>query len=331
MLFEPIATSVDSIYLTTVVRRTLPYLSMNRSLRQLAIAETRAKANIPDAALFCTATSDAKTSEVSNSRGLSELRVTQELAAIPIAATWGHSSNIGELESIWRLRGATPRPLLILVGGWNRSRHVTPARVWPLASLDREGFDVAIPCLPWESRTGAGTRSFPSNDPCMNIVTASTFVNGLVQLVARARAQGHPSITVFATSLGAYLAALVATLPGAAGVDRFVFEKPLGRLSDLIRWHARGEPTWCHHVADRLQRVYRSVDPLEREPTAAPERVTVIGAKFDQVTPLHAAQSVADHFHVPLRPIEASHLFDPGRSRRLVRLAHEGARSQRGE
>jgi hypothetical protein len=141
----------------------------------------------------------------------------------------------------------------------------------------------------------------------------------LAQLVCHAKGQGHPSIVMCATSLGSHAVALLATLPEAQQVDRFLLEKPLGQLSDLIRWHARGDPIWCQHIADRLQRVYRSVCPLDRKPVASPEQVTVIGATFDQVTPIRAAQEVADHFHVPLRPIKASHLFDPDRSQRLLR------------
>jgi acetyl esterase/lipase len=164
---------------------------------------------------------------------------------------------------------------------------------------------------------------FPGNDPCANIVMTASIVSGLAQLVRYARSHQHPAIVVCATSLGAHLAALLATLPAAELVDGFILDKPLGQLSDLIRWHARGDSVWCHHVADRLQRVYRSVCPLDRRPKVAPERVTVIGAEFDRVTPMSAAQQVADHFQVELRPIKASHLFDPGRSSRLLQVLTE--------
>jgi hypothetical protein len=330
MLSNVIASSVDRAFLAATVRRSLPRLSIHRGLRRLAIAEARTQREIPDSALFCESARQGwtQTPGAANALGVRELRVTQVLEPIAIAAKWGCWTGMGELSSLWRLRDV-PRPLLVLVGGWNATRYLTPARLWPLAALDRLNVDIAIPCLQWRWRESNALRTFPSNDPCMNVIAVASLVNGLVQIIERARSQGHPSVSVFAASLGAHLAALVATLPAAQSVDRFVLEKPLGHLSDLVRWHAPGDPTWCHHVADRLERVYRSVDPLQREPTVAPERVTVIGATFDRVTPLEAAHSVASHFHVPLQPIKASHLFDPGRSRRLLQLAQGLPRSQR--
>jgi hypothetical protein len=320
MLLQRIAVGIDRAFLELSVRPTLPRLSMHRSFRKLLIAEQRTQSDIDDTALFCTSqcSLSVESAPVPNAREVREQRTTGILPSLPLAAKWGETGELQQPSARWYLR-TEPRPLAILVGGWSPFRPVEPFVRWPVESLDRAGFDVAVPSLPWK-RHGRreGVVTFPSADPCWNIVTMACVASALAQLVRHAKSQGHPSIVVCACSLGAHAVALLATLPEAQQVDRFLLEKPLGQLSDLVRWHARGDPMWCQHIADRLQRVYRSVCPLDRKPVASPEQMTIIGATFDQVTPIGAAQEVADHFQVPLRPIKASHLFDPSRTRRLL-------------
>jgi len=320
MFLQGIAAGLDRAFLELSVRPTLPRLSMHRSFRKLLIAEQRTQSDIGDAALFCTSQASlcVESTRAPNARGVRELQTTGTVPSLPLAEQWGDTGELHRPSAHWYLRGE-PRPLAILVSGWSPSLRIEPAVRWPVERLDRAGFDVAVPSLPWKrhSRRDA-VAAFPGADPCWNVVTMACVASELAQLVCHAKSQGHPSIVMCATSLGAHAVALLATLPGAQQVDRFLLEKPLGQLSDLIRWHARGDPMWCQHIADRLQRVYRSVCPLDRKPVASPAQMTVIGATFDQVTPIGAAQEVADHFHVPLRPIKASHLFDPGRTQRLL-------------
>ena len=321
MLLQGVAAGLDRAFLELSVRPSLPRLSMHRSSKKLLVAEQRTQSDIGDAALFRTSQASlcVESTQASSTGGLRELQTTGTVPSLPLAEKWGVTAELHRPSAHWYVRGE-PRPLVILVSGWSPSLRIEPAVRWPIARLDRAGFDVAVPSLPWKRHGRRDpTTAFPGADPCWNIVTIACIASELVQLVCYAKSQGHPSIIMCATSLGSHAIALLATLPEAQLVDRFLLEKPLGQLSDLIRWHARGDPIWCKHIADRLQRVYRSVCPLDRKPMVSPGQVTVIGAAFDQVTPIRAAQEVADHFQVPLRPIKASHLFDPSRTQRLLR------------
>jgi hypothetical protein len=112
-------------------------------------------------------------------------------------------------------------------------------------------------------------------------------------------------------------------MPGVVHGDRYVLEKPISRMSDALRLHGRGDDRLRGDVAARLDQVYRAVSPLDRSPQVDASSLVVIGGQFDQVTPLGTAQLLASHFNVPLRSIEASHLFDPSRSRRLTKVVVE--------
>ncbi len=326
MLLGAIAASVDEGFLAWSVRPSLPRLSVRSSLRKLAMAEQKTQVELADATLFAPEPSPVRlqSTELTHRGGLLQRQGSSVLTRPRIAEEWmptalPSSAAPQEFSSLLRLRSET-RPIVVLLGGWSPTRGIGPALLWPLRRLDAAGFDVAIPRLPWH-QNGRGDRLvFPSADPCANIVTSANVANGLTQLVHHLRERKHPEIVVCSTSLGAHFAALLATLPAAKLVDRFILEKPLGQLSDIVRWHARGDPVRCEHVAERLQRVYRSVSPLDRSAHVSPEQVTVIGGCFDRVTPLSGAQRVADHFQVPLQPIQASHLIDPGRTPRLLRL-----------
>ncbi len=327
MLLGAFAAGLDRAFIEWGIVPTLPRLSINRSLRKLAIAEQRTQKDLPDSVLFSSQFGPLRR-EVSQSRQLSGTRKERHIGtpiAVPIAEQWGYSSEPTRVvSSHWYLRSA-PRPLVILVSGWVPFPNIAPNWMWPMGRLDQAGFDVVLPPLPWNIRAAPSGRSaaFPGRDPCLNIIEMARAASELARIVRWALEQGHRKITLCGTSLGAHLVALFATLPEAQGIDRLVLEKPLSFLSDPIRWHARGESTWCQHVADRLERVYRAVSPLDRKPTVAPERVRVVGATLDLVIPIGAAQSVADHFHVPLQPINASHLYDLGRAQRLLRLLED--------
>ena len=324
MMLGVFAAGLDRAFIELGIRPTLPRLSIDRSLRRLAIAEQKTQRDLPDAALFCAPSEPLQRADrVPQSVGcLREEWLSGPPLDVPIAQEWGYSAQSAHtVTSRWYVRNS-PRPLAILVNGWLPLPRLEPKRLWPIERLDQAGFDVVLPPLPWNARATPGVLAveFPGRDPCSNIIELARAASELVRIVGWAREQGRQRIMLCGTSLGAHLVALFATLPEARGVDRLVLEKPLSFLSDPIRWHARGESTWCQHVADRLERVYRVVSPLDRKPAVDPDRIRVIGGTLDQVTPIAAAQAVADHFQVPLQTIRASHLFDPDRSRRLLRL-----------
>jgi hypothetical protein len=324
MVLGVLAAGLDRTFIELGIRPTLPRLSIDRSLRKLAIAEQRTQRDLPDAKLFSARYPPLQqTHDAPPKAGFPrEQWLTGTPLDVPIAQDWGYPVESERMvTSHWYLRDS-PRPLVILVSGWLPLPKLQPPRLWPIERLDQAGFDVVLPPLPWNRHAARGEQAvtFPGRDPCINIIELARAAGELARIVGWARERGHPRIMLCGMSLGAHLVGLFATLPQAHNADRLVMEKPLSFLSDPIRWHARGESRWCQHVADRLERVYRGVSPLDRKPTVDPERIRVIGATLDRVTPIAAAQAVADHFQVPLQPIRASHLFDPDRSRRLLRL-----------
>ena len=119
------------------------------------------------------------------------------------------------------------------------------------------------------------------------------------------------------------MAALSATLPAGKLADRYVLEKPLGRISDPLRFHGGSEAALRSEIADRLDAVYRAVSPLDRVPTVGSRHIAVVGGEFDQVARLAAACNFATHFHASLIRAGASHLFDLHRSQRLVQILSE--------
>ena len=318
-----LAIGLDRAFVALAIRPTLPRLTVERGLRQLAIAEQRTVSDLTESLLFDNASPPlhfevVRRPAVGTAR---HLACSGEPVPVPLASQWGDTHDATcAVRSRWLVRDR-PRPLVILVGGWLPRASILSSRLWPVSRLDRAGFDVVLPALPWQAAGLASSpfiKPFPSRDPCYNLVEMARAAGELVRLVQCARQLGHPSILLCGTSLGAHLVALFATLPAARLVDGYWLEKPLRNLSDSVRWHARAACDLRQHVADRLARVYRAVSPLERRPWVTPDRMCIVGATFDQVTPIDSVQAIADHFQVLLRPVAASHLFDPGRTQRLL-------------
>jgi pimeloyl-ACP methyl ester carboxylesterase len=308
MLLQGFAETLDRAFIHWGLRPNLPEITPASRLEKLLLAEQRTRVGINDAELF------------------PKQCMSLTPPTVPLQRQWGPSGQACySTFSRWYVRSAA-RPLVMLVSGWSPVAGIDSTWFWPRGQLYRSGFDVVLLQPHGKALGTRRTRAakFPSRDPSLNIIELARAANALLQHVHIARERGYQRISLCGTSLGAHLVGLVATMPECNLIDRFILDKPVGRLSDPIRWHARGDRALLCNVAERLDRVYRFVCPLDRSPTADTHRIDVIGAIWDQVVPLRTAQSVADHFQVPLRQIKASHLFDPYRSQRLLRLLQHG-------
>jgi len=223
--------------------------------------------------------------------------------------------------SHWYVRQSS-RPLLIAVTGWQPIGAIAAEHLWPIKQLDRAGFDVAILKLPAVRVSSASTAKarFPSHDPSCNLIALARFTCCIQQLLLIAKSRGHERIVIWGTSLGAHLVALLATVEQPTLADHYMLEKPLVRMSDPLRLHGRGSPCIRRDVALRLDRVYRAVSPIERPSRVDPNRVHVISALSDCVTPASGARQLAEHFGATVHPVEGSHLWDPDRSKRTVAM-----------
>jgi dienelactone hydrolase len=210
------------------------------------------------------------------------------------------------------------RPVAILIHGYMGGHHRFEQRVWPVEWLGKLGLDVALFVLPFHGMRADPTRRrpppFPGSDPRMTNEGFRQTVADLGDFAHWLRARGHAAVGIMGMSLGGYTTALFATVdPKLAFAVPII---PLASLADFARDQRRlgstPEQTALQHQA--LDRVYRLISPLYRAPAIPSERVLVIGAKADRITPLAHAQRIARHFGAPLETWLGGHLLQIGRS-----------------
>jgi len=219
---------------------------------------------------------------------------------------------------------AKPRPVAILVHGYMMGQLAVDERVWPIRALDELGFDSALFVLPFHGRRAAPARGgrpeFPGRDPRFAGEGFRQAVTELRELARYLRRRGHAGVGLLGMSLGGYTAALAATVD--PGFDFLVPIIPLASLADFAREHGElseaPEPRALEH--ELMERVYRHVSPVGRPPLIASERVLVIGARADRITPLSHARRLASHFRAPLAAWHGGHLWQLGRGQAFERL-----------
>ena len=322
------AESLDRAFIRLFIRRTLPEIRQEASLSRLRLAEARTASGLKDEELF--PEQSIADLRISRSRLLADGRreLTRRWSAprVPVESSWFAAIRRElSVSAKWYVR-ENPRPLLVCVGGWQPMP--VPPLFWPMRALDRIGFDVVVPMLTihatWPIAETNRPR-FPGPDPLRNIVELARAAISIRQVLAQAREFGHPSVSIWGTSLGAHAVALAATIPSSTVADRFVLEKPVAKMSDALRLHGPGLGSLRDAVALRLDRVYSVASPLDRRPCTCGTEVHVIGAEFDRVTPISGALSMANHFGAVLHTIEASHLFDRGRLECMIQILNPRA------
>jgi pimeloyl-ACP methyl ester carboxylesterase len=216
-----------------------------------------------------------------------------------------------------RLYGdATPRPAAILVHGYMSGHWAFEERAWPIRWMNRQGLDVALAVLPFHgvrAQPGGGAPPFPAGDPGLTNEGFRQVIADLRVLVAILRERGAPSVGVMGMSLGGYSAALLATLERELSFA--VPLVPLASIADFARDQGRlgdGERGEVQHAA--LEAANRVVSPLAR-PVAIPrQRMLIVGAENDRVTPIAHAERLARHFDVRLLRVSGGHLIQTWRA-----------------
>ncbi len=212
------------------------------------------------------------------------------------------------------LHGGSPRPAAILVHGYRFGQYAVEERVWPVARLYDLGLDVALAVLPFHAvRARPGAPFFPSSDPRITNEGFRQAVFDLGTLSVILRERGAPAVGVMGMSLGAYVAALLATVD--RDVAFLVPVIPVASMADMARSGGRFVGTHAEKEAQHaaLDAAYRVVSPLARPPRVDPDRVVVVGGDADHVTPIAHARSLAAHFHAPLVTFHGGHLLQLGR------------------
>ncbi|MGH7439354.1 MAG: alpha/beta fold hydrolase [Polyangiaceae bacterium] len=223
-----------------------------------------------------------------------------------------HSSN----RTAWaRLYGTgRGRPAVILVHGYMAGHWSVEERIWPLAWMNRHDLDAALVVLPFHGlRAAPGPTLFPGADPRFTNEGFRQAVADVRVLASLLRARGAPSVGIMGMSLGGYTTALMATLEKdlAFAVPMI----PLSSVADFARDQGRlgtGETAEVQHAA--LEAANRVVSPLARPSVVPSERVLVIGAEADQVTPIRYAERLARHFDAPLLRLPGGHVLQAWRT-----------------
>ena len=190
------------------------------------------------------------------------------------------------------------------------------AELLTLEELDRLGFDAALFVLPFHALRGplhASIPEFPNSDPRITVEGFRQAVSDLRALVRWLRRRGHPRLGLMGMRLGGYPAALPATVE--PDLDFLVPLIPLACLADFAK--EQGSLSAQPHEAaiehGLMARIYRVTSPIALAPRIAPERVLVVGARADRVTPVAHARKLANHFGAPLLAWHGGHVLQLGR------------------
>ncbi len=231
-------------------------------------------------------------------------------------------NSLGALRLFTR---GTPRPLVLILHGYMTGNFAFEQRVWPITWFDSLGLDVGLFVLPFHGRRADPSRrgrpEFPGKDPRFANEGFRQAMLDLRSALAWLRERGHPRIGLLGMSLGGYTAALVATLDSQ--IDFLVPIVPLASLADFA--FEQGALSPAPELAAReqllLDDIHRLVSPLRAPSLIGPERVLVIGARADRITPVAHARRVATHFGAPLHTWHGGHLLQFGRGQAFGKVA----------
>jgi pimeloyl-ACP methyl ester carboxylesterase len=207
------------------------------------------------------------------------------------------------------------RPVAILVHGYMTGQWAIEERAWPIRWMNAHGLDVAVPVLPFHgvrARPEGGPPPFPGSDPRWNNEGFGQSVVDLRTLVTLLRLRGATSVGLMGMSLGGYATALLATVERDLGFAVPII--PLASLADYAREQGRlgaGARAAAQHAA--LEAANQVISPMARRSLVPSERVLVIGAVADRVTPIGHAERLAAHFGAPLLRLHGGHLLQTWR------------------
>jgi pimeloyl-ACP methyl ester carboxylesterase len=209
-----------------------------------------------------------------------------------------------------------PRPTALLLHGYRAGQWSFEERAWPIAWLFEKGMDVALPVFPFHGVRGRkrGAPLAPGSDPRMTNEGFRQAVLDVRTLVHHLLTRGAPSVGLMGMSLGGYTAALTATIePRLSFVVPMI---PLASIAESARHTGRfvGTPAQQQRQLEGLEAVHRVVSPLARPARVAPERVLVLGAEGDRITPIAHARRLAEHFGAPLEVFAGGHILQFGRA-----------------
>ena len=206
-----------------------------------------------------------------------------------------------------------PRPVVLAVHGYLGGQYRFEERAFPVRWMLRRGFDVALVVLPFHAlRASNGAPVFPGADPRYTIEGSRQAVHDIRALMAYLLGRGAPSVGMMGMSLGGYMTSLVATVD--ARLSFAVPIIPLASFADFAREQGRlGDATQAPSQHRAYDDALRVVSPLARPSLLPPERVLVLAAAHDRITPKSHAERLSAHFGARLVIFPGGHLLQFGR------------------
>jgi dienelactone hydrolase len=227
----------------------------------------------------------------------------------------GHVANRTAAARLF-LHDGPARPAVLLLHGYRCGQWSLEERVWPITWLFQRGLDVVLPVLPFHAvrahRSGAAV--FPASDPRMTIEGFRQSVHDLRAVMGFLRARGAAAVGAMGMSLGGYTTSLLATIDPT--LDFAVPMIPLASIADLARAGGRlvGTAEEQRLQFEALEQALRVVSPLSRPSRLSGDRVLILAAAGDRITPPSHARWLADHFGAPLTTFHGGHLLQFGRA-----------------
>lgn len=227
----------------------------------------------------------------------------------------GHLANRTAAARLF-LHDGPARPAVLLIHGYRCGQWSLEERVWPIEWLFELGLDVVIPVLPFHAVRAhrSGAAMFPSSDPRMTVEGFRQSVHDLRALMDFLRGRGAPAVGAMGMSLGGYTTSLLATVDEK--LDFAVPMIPLASIADLARAGGRfvGNGEEQQLQFEGLEAALRVVSPLARPSRIDGDRVLILAAAGDRITPPSHARWLSAHFNAPLTTFHGGHLLQFGRA-----------------
>jgi len=205
----------------------------------------------------------------------------------------------------WRHSDGPPRPTLLSVHGFQAGQHALNTVLFDLPWIFEQGLDVVQFVLPYHgARAGAVDGwHFMSLDVARMAEAIAHSVWDLRATIRFLRDAGAPAVGLTGVSLGGYLVSLLAGLeaelsfvvplaPAASLADLVADLAPLGPLMPRLL----SQVGWDLEAMRRHMAVHT---PVQHPPLLPPERLLVVGAVADRITPPYHQRLLWQHWGEP--------------------------------
>lgn len=227
----------------------------------------------------------------------------------------GHDRWVGYIPNrearSYILRHPDPRPWVVCIHGMRMGRPGMDHRIFRAEHLHHElGLNVILPVLPLHG----SRRSRRAHDPNLPSFDAMDTIHGLAQAAHDVRAilawirtlgaseSEPPPVGIVGTSLGAYVAALVAGLEETP-LDCVIAGVPVVDFPAVIDEHLPHDlrkHQWYQEMAKQVTDLYRVVSPLQLFPTTPVEKRFIFAGQVDRVlNPLKQSTALWQHWEKP--------------------------------